>query len=408
MPRGEGYENATAYVVSLCLVFTICVALLRLWIRKSAYGRDDAVIGAATLLSFGHTAASYAALKFGLGKRWVAVEDGASADLDKLDQASLAGIILFFAALYLSKCAMLAFLRRITKTRSQVLLYHICTGAVGALGLLSMIIATAGCPTESGYYWAFHWNASSCPSQSARWQTLTGLDIVTEILLLVLPIHLVWNLQMPLSKKAMITVAFWVRLPALGFSLGRNYYTLQLQQSDSSPTFDSALVVIWMEVELAYAIGASTLSAMKSFTESANTGFGLGFTRGKADDCYGLSNVSASSGATRTDKDSKCASGSQSQPSEHVRKPCHAVTRPKAHGTSVEEPALKLRPERGIATYTSVSAEPIGNGGQNVWRANSSVGSDTSRENDLVILRETGYDVQHDRAPMLPVAELRA
>ena len=49
--------------------------------------------------------------------------------------------------------------------------------------------------------------------QGARWQAATALDLLTELLLLILPAHLVWNLQMPMKKKAMILVAFWVRLP---------------------------------------------------------------------------------------------------------------------------------------------------------------------------------------------------
>lgn len=50
-------------------------------------------------------------------------------------------------------------------------------------------------------------------SQATRWQLVTFFDIVTEVLLLVLPVHLVWNLQMPTAKKAMIIIAFWIRLP---------------------------------------------------------------------------------------------------------------------------------------------------------------------------------------------------
>jgi hypothetical protein len=42
---------------------------------------------------------------------------------------------------------------------------------------------------------------------------VTAFDIVTELGMLALPIHLVWHLQMPRAKKAMIIIAFWIRLP---------------------------------------------------------------------------------------------------------------------------------------------------------------------------------------------------
>lgn len=110
--------------------------------------------------------------------------------------------------------------------------------------------------------------------QDVRWQAATALDCVTEVLLLALPIHLVWILQMRLAKKAMIVTAFWVRLPyvvprrggpcqaltvtynhsILGLAIGRNHYTRQLRRPQTDAGLGSALVVIWLEIELAYAI----------------------------------------------------------------------------------------------------------------------------------------------------------
>lgn len=93
MPQREGYENSLLFVISLSLVFTICVALLRLWIRKSAYGVDDVVIGAATLVALGHTGASYAALSFGLGKRWPRIlQQGDLAELNEVGSGESRGV----------------------------------------------------------------------------------------------------------------------------------------------------------------------------------------------------------------------------------------------------------------------------------------------------------------------------
>ncbi|KAK4506975.1 hypothetical protein PRZ48_000709 [Zasmidium cellare] len=408
MPQREGYENWLLFVISLSLVFTICIALLRLWIRKSAYGVDDVVIGAATLVSLGHTGADYAAMSYGLGKTWRSIlEQG---DLARLNEASIAGIVLFFVALYLSKCAMLSFLTRITKTPSQIILYQSCNAIVGVLGFVSVLVVTVGCRPKSGYYWAFSDNADTCGSQAARWQAITGLDVVTEILLLLLPIHLVWKLHMAKSKKLLIIVAFWIRLPALGFSIGRNYYTLLLNHEDTDIGLDSALVTIWLEVELAYAIGSSTLSALKSFTDNFATGFGLGFTRGKGEDSYGLSNVSGSTNHTSKTEKAKSASPSQSRTDKSAdrttvdRKASDPRVPPPAHVNNVASDApLRLRPEGAVA-YASVSAEPYC---PELWRANSSVGSDSSGD-EMVILRETAYEVQHDQAPMLPSREMLA
>jgi len=104
---------------------------------------------------------------------------------------------------------------------------------------------------------------------------------------------------MPWTKKAVLLIAFYLRLPVIALSLGRNAYTLRLHHQSSDAGLDSAIVTIWLEVQLAYALAASTLSALKHFTESFNSGFGLGFTRGKSENgSYALSHMSRSNTGT--------------------------------------------------------------------------------------------------------------
>lgn len=66
----------------------MCVAVIRYWIRKHALGTDDAVIGAATLVAFGHIGASYASYAAGLGKPWSSLA-AAQDDLNSLNQVHI-------------------------------------------------------------------------------------------------------------------------------------------------------------------------------------------------------------------------------------------------------------------------------------------------------------------------------
>jgi len=65
-----GYVDAATLTVSLCLTYTICVACVRIWIRRGAFGIDDVVVLLATIITLGHTGSSYVALTDGLGKPW--------------------------------------------------------------------------------------------------------------------------------------------------------------------------------------------------------------------------------------------------------------------------------------------------------------------------------------------------
>ena len=84
-------------------------------------------------------------------------------------QASIAGVVTFTIALYLSKCAMVAFLGRITKTHSRILFYQGVNGALAAIGFISILVVTVDCTPGSGYYWAIYDNRfAGCPTQVGR------------------------------------------------------------------------------------------------------------------------------------------------------------------------------------------------------------------------------------------------
>lgn len=80
----SGNTQGLNLAISLCLTYTLCIVLVRLWIRKGAFGTcfgfglalantagyDDLVVLVTTIFSLGHTAADYVALSDGLGKPW--------------------------------------------------------------------------------------------------------------------------------------------------------------------------------------------------------------------------------------------------------------------------------------------------------------------------------------------------
>lgn len=86
----DGSVEGLNLVISLCLTYTLCIVLVRLWIRRGAFGSymtpfriswltssgyDDIVVYVATLFTLGHTATDYVALVEGLGKPWQEISD---------------------------------------------------------------------------------------------------------------------------------------------------------------------------------------------------------------------------------------------------------------------------------------------------------------------------------------------
>lgn len=224
---------------------------------------------------------------------------------------------------------------------------------------------------------------------------------------------------MPRTKKAILLVAFYLRLPVIALSIGRNAYTLRLRQETSDAGLDSAIVTIWLEAQLAYALAVSTLSALKHFTESSNSGFGLGFTRGKSESgSYALSSHMSGSGGTGTGtsiasrgkSDTDCTSTTSPQAQAEMHKHKHDN-----FSSFTKTSPFKLRPDligpRLSATATTApeydsdwnhgSDVDVVHPGERVRESDLVGHLEPARapEGGLVIMRETELSVRRDPAP---------
>ena len=68
-----GKVDALNLAFSLCLCYSLYIALMRSWIRRGTFGVHDLIALAAILVTQGHTGSSYAALMFGSEKLWIEV-----------------------------------------------------------------------------------------------------------------------------------------------------------------------------------------------------------------------------------------------------------------------------------------------------------------------------------------------
>lgn len=203
---------------------------------------------------------------------------------------------------------------------------------------------------------------------------------------------------MPRSKKLILLTAFYLRAPVLALSLARNAATLRLARPASDPSFDAARVAIWTEAQLAYALAASTLSALKAFAESFNSGFGLGFTRGKGEGSYALSAVRSGSAGGGPGSGASAAA---------------AAAAPAKDGSGAGSPELKaMRYEEtetagraGSLGSRTESTRPLRRGLEGGAGSEASSG-DTGGgrgEGGLVIMRETELSVRREWAPGVAV-----
>ena len=201
------------------------------------------------------------------------------------------------------------------------------------------------------------------------------------------------------KEKAKILTAFYLRLPVIGFSIGRLIYSQKLCSQSTDIGKDSAIVMIFLEVEASYAIVSNTFSALKAFTSNFNSAFGFGFTQHAGADDYAMSRIKKYGKGSATDSrhDPSPAARHPSQKSQHI------ITQDRDIPSDSRSTSPLALPASVGRTDTQVRASPLGST-YNEYPDNKSDGSEEGQlENG--IMRHTEYSVRHsdlnDERPIL-------
>jgi hypothetical protein len=96
-------------------------------------------------------------------------------------------------------------------------------------GLVSVLVLNVSCGLTGPLYWNISRDSSQCGDQVrnaissanivthivqyVRWQITTGLDIASEVVMLLLPIDMIWSLQMNTWTKFSVLSRFTIRIP---------------------------------------------------------------------------------------------------------------------------------------------------------------------------------------------------
>lgn len=70
-----GFAHSLNVAISICLTYTLIFTCVRVHLRRSSFGADDAVVVVATLAALAHFAASYTCLTAGLGKPYNMIKE---------------------------------------------------------------------------------------------------------------------------------------------------------------------------------------------------------------------------------------------------------------------------------------------------------------------------------------------
>ncbi|ROW11607.1 hypothetical protein VMCG_01330 [Cytospora schulzeri] len=272
--RPDDHAGQVWILTTLAVIYTGTSLIVRGSIKWNLFWLDDYLVAIATAIHLAQAGAVYYGLSHGLGKFNSITTETQWALSGK---AFFTSEILAVVALCLAKCSVWALLLRIFVADGAFNDWRVktCFGFVFlgvSWGVIAIIGVALSCVPQ---FMLSPDHNDQCVGQFARWQTLTALDVSTEILGCLLPVVLVWSLNMVTKSKFHVFLAFSFRLPLVVFSLLHLKYTKQYTQS-AEPLFAVTNPLLCQQAMLTWSLLSATIPNIKSFMRVFNFSMGMG------------------------------------------------------------------------------------------------------------------------------------
>ncbi|QIW95586.1 hypothetical protein AMS68_001104 [Peltaster fructicola] len=259
-PTGDNSRPWLWTVSLLSLLYSLLALGARITSKWDLLWFDDALLGGAYIIAFAHYGTIFSAISNGLGTTVGTVLDW---EEDLAAKTYFTSRILYLVAMCLSKISVLAFARRIFS--GNIYFEKPIFGAALAMsiiwGVLAATLSSAGCtPVQV----LTAQQDAVCPSNRARWIVIVVLDVVTELLLLAIPVWFVSKNQIKASKKRVVAFVFAFRLVVAAFAIctAVSYFTFLNGAQDN---IGLSATVAWQEVLLGTSLVSASIPSLRSF-----------------------------------------------------------------------------------------------------------------------------------------------
>ncbi|KAL8799507.1 MAG: hypothetical protein Q9182_005845 [Xanthomendoza sp. 2 TL-2023] len=246
--------------VTVMMIIASIAVLLRLYARRisaAKLGKDDYLIIVALIFTYGLDIISFYAIKAGIGRHMITLNLDQVTSFVKTDQATQ---VLFGFSITATKLSILFFYNRLFPFRT----FHV----VSLITIIASILWWVGVILTSflhcrpfAYYWDRSIPGGYCVNDNVIGYTITSFNIVTDLVVLVLPIPWLWGMNMAVPKRmavvglfvlgSFVCIAGIIRLPFLS----------ELQLSDI--TYTSVSVGVWISVECNIGILSACLPILR-------------------------------------------------------------------------------------------------------------------------------------------------
>ncbi|KAK4150068.1 hypothetical protein C8A00DRAFT_37347 [Chaetomidium leptoderma] len=254
--------------ISAVMAVTTAIVALRVWIRfyrRIGMGLDDWLIIAALVVLWGEYVDGYLSItEGGIGRHLAVLMMDDPNVLSKTMLYMYIGEILFFTTLALIKWSVLAMFYRIFPTRFMKWGYIILGSMTAAWWIAVMLVTIFQCtPVHKMWDLAAE---GTCINANVFYISTNGVpNIVTDVMILVLPMWEVYKLHVSRSQKIAIACSFLLGWIVVIFSIIKLKVMVDLYELGPTAdiTYHLPPLIIWVEVEPCMGIISASLPPLR-------------------------------------------------------------------------------------------------------------------------------------------------
>ncbi|KAI8651630.1 hypothetical protein NCS55_01408700 [Fusarium keratoplasticum] len=248
---------------------SVCLRIISRRLSQSRLWWDDWLIIASLLFSaaFMFDVTCYMTTRGGFGKHiWAAPLDGLMVYFHGLFIAEY----VYTMSIVLVKWSILAFYWRIFgSVGSTRLPIWILFGIISSWGIAVILVSTFQCMPVSAFWLRFDPNGGSgmtykCPVDVRMFFIANAIpNIITDILLLLVPVPGIWSLQLRNAQKMAVLGIFGLGLFVTAVSFVRLYYVVSLDFTDIDVTWMFSEEMMWTGIEVNVGTVCACLPSLK-------------------------------------------------------------------------------------------------------------------------------------------------
>lgn len=264
MRLGQDADQITVWVT---FASTVPFLGLRTYARLKTFGRlfwDDCLV-ALSWLTFGAIATVTTTLrpKF-VGKEATTQSQGSESGYRQFRNGALIGIALFYSSIWMIKFSFLVFFWRLgpDKLRGLRILWWVVFLGTVATFIVALAVQPYKNPDPEFRNVIASGNTSTDADTLIIFGTGCAMDVFSDLLVLVIPMTIVWQVQLRWQQKVILTSLFCLVLVTVGVTIARA--VISLQHHPDGTLIDIEYMLVWSCLECSIAIIVACISSFRS------------------------------------------------------------------------------------------------------------------------------------------------